>query len=366
METKWSTVLDAIQYDDMGKMDWTLPIGNVRMAKTGLIGDVRHKLGEVGQLGIGMNGVTPNDHALSQVASRLGIPAKYAKKCYEENPLLLANHFNYWIENMEEEQQVKQWFMRGKEDELRAVLTDKYSQLDNAFVFDALGTSLQNGGIVDVKNFNLDSKYLNLRLMFPDLTHNIGTDIKKDPVMVGIHITNSEVGSSSLRIDSCLFRLVCSNGLIARVGGESLMAQRHVHLTRGEMENRVADAIASALEAGDGILEDFARTKEIKVPSVMKVLEKLAKGQKYSESFTDTLKSSFNSEPGNTAFHLVNAFTHASQTLPIERRLEVETYAGNLMNDFLVKNNKKSPVITKVVEEDKTFYTPVADDLFDF
>jgi hypothetical protein len=231
---------------------------------------------------------------------------------------------------------------------------------------DALGTNLMNGAIVDVKNFDLNSKYLNLRLMFPNLTHNIGTDIKKDDVMVGIHITNSEVGSSSLRIDSCLFRLVCSNGLIARVGGDSLMQQRHVHLTRGEMENRVADAISQALEAGDGIIEDFARTKEIRVPNVLKTLEKLSKGQKYSDAFTDTLRSSFNSEPGDSAFHLVNAFTHASQTLPFERRLEVETYAGKLMNDFLVRNNKKPALVQQTVDEDTFYSKPTDEDLFDF
>ena len=357
MTTQWQEVMNKIEYDDLGKADYTVPVRHVRMNKDGFIGDKR--FGYVaGQLGESLNGLAPNEHALSQFASRLGIPAKYAKKCFDENPHMIASHFNYWLDTLEEDDKDKQFFLRAKADTLRAVLTDKYAQLDNSFVFDALGANLQNGSVVDVKNFNLSDKYLNLRLMFPDLTSNIGTSINKDNVMVGIHITNSEVGSSSLRIDSCLFRLVCSNGLIARVGGESLMKQRHVHLSRNEMENRVADAISESLKQGDGLLEDFARTKEITVKNPMKVLEELAKKQKYSDAFTDTLKSSFNSEPGNDAFHIVNAFTHASQSLPFDRRVEVETFAGKVMHDYLGNGNRLPVDIAaptsrlKVVDDD--------------
>lgn len=340
MKIAWNEVQEQIKHDDQGKMDWTVPIENVRMNGQGIVGDNRFGVGITDQLGLGMNGLTPNEHALGQLASRVGIPARYAKKCYDQDPKLLAGHFNYWTEQLvEDSEKDKQWFLRGKGDELRAVLSDRYSQLDNSFVFEALGHSLHNGSMVDVKNFDLNSKYLNFRVVFPDLSANVGTSINRDDVMVGIHVTNSEVGSSSLRIDSCLFRLVCSNGMIARVGGDSLMQQRHVHLTRQEMENRVADAIGQAMKVGDGLIEKFARTREVTVSNPMKVLEDLAKKQKYSEQFTDTLKSSFNSEPGESAFHIVNAFTHASKSLPFDRRVEVETFAGKVMDNFLdIKN----------------------------
>lgn len=363
MKQEWTNVLEAINYDDIGKKDWTVPIDNVRMSAEGLLGNRTLQVGSELQLGLSNMGLTPNDHAISQLASRLGIPSKYAKKCFEENPRLLASHLNYWIENMGDEDRAKQWFMRGKGDELRGVLTDKYTQLDNRFVFEALGNNLENGSVVDVKNFDLNSKYLNLRMVFPDMKANLGTMQNRDDIMVGIHITNSEVGSSSLRIDSCLFRLVCSNGMIARVGGDSLMQQRHVHLSNTEMENRVADAITKALELGDGLIEDFARTREIHVPSPIKMLEKLAKQQKYSEKFTDELKSSFNSEPGNTAYEIVNAITHASKSLPFDRRVEVETFAGKVMGDFLSRNSKL------VVPEEETgnpfSFNPTNDNLFE-
>jgi Domain of unknown function (DUF932) len=340
MKQAWQEVANKIDFDDQGKKDWTVPVSQVRMNNMGVIGLRNHDKGTPGQIGINHLGMMPDDHALGQLASRVGIPVRYARKCAEEDGKLLANHFNYWMDQMEEDQEGdKQWLLRGKQDTLRGVLTDKYSQLDNNFVFKGLGYALQNGDVVDVKNFDLNSKYMNFRAVFPELSVNIGTDLKKDDVMVGIHVTNSEVGASSLRIESCLFRLVCSNGLVARVGGQALMQQRHVHLTTYEMQNRVADAIDKALQAGDQIIDRFARTKEIQVPNPLKTLENLAKKQKYSDKFTDTLKNSFNSEPGDSAFHVVNAMTHASQTLPFENRLEVETFAGKVMDDFLMGGN---------------------------
>jgi Domain of unknown function (DUF932) len=333
---QWSKVNSKVSQDDFGKADWTVPISRLGMSRDGVIGIVGLNEKSQHQLGMGNAGLTMDEHALSQFASRLGIPVRYARKCLEENPALLAQHANYWLKKLDTDTNGdKKWLLRGKNDTLRGVLTDRYSQLDNRFIFDSLKTPLDGGSAVDVKNFDLTSKLLNFRMVFPDLKSNIGTDIKRDDVMVGIHIVNSEVGASALRIESCLYRLVCENGMIARVGGSSLMNQRHVHLTQKEMENRVADAIDDAIKVGDELVDRFARSREVTVKNPLKTLERLAKSQKYSNGFTDTLKNSFSNEAGDSAFHIVNALTHASQTLPFEQRLEVETFAGNVLNDFL-------------------------------
>jgi hypothetical protein len=339
-KTQWETLRGKIEQDDAGKVDWTIPVSKVRMNNAGIIGDTRFSSGHLSQIGASNRGVAPNDHALTQLFGRVGIPAQYGKRCFdEENKALISSQFNYWMNHNEKIQrdveEDKAWLLRGKNDSLRGVLSDKYTQLDNSFVFDALGMALDNGDAVQTSNFFLEDKYLNMRLVFPDLSHNIGTVQTPDNIMVGVHITNSEVGASSLRIDACLFRLVCSNGMIARVGGDSLMMQRHIHLSVNEMQNRVSSAIGQAMKVGDKIVEDFARSREVKIESPLELLKKLAEKQKYSEKFARQLETSFHEEPGDTAFNIVNAMTHAAQTLPFERRLEVETYAGKWMQDTL-------------------------------
>lgn len=325
-------LLERVRQDDLGKHDITVPVQRLVVRDNGNI-----VLPSIeGVQGIGHYGLT--DHALGQLSTRLGIPTRYAKKCMETEPELFAHHANYWIETPEWEE--KSWFMRGQGDMIRGVLSDRYTTLDNHFVVEMLNNVLGDGGVVDIKNMSLDPQYFNLRLVFPDMNWNLGTSNTRDDVMVGVHITNSEVGSSSLRIDSCLFRLVCSNGMIARVGGESLMAQRHVHLTNSEMENRVAGAITEAIRLGDSTIDKFARLRDVKVSDPLEEIKRLAKQEKYSEKFTDNLLQSFTIEQSTTgnysAYELVNAFTRSAQNMPtFDRRLEVEQYAGKLMDTLL-------------------------------
>lgn len=330
MKTEWKQVAEKIREDDFGKADITVPTTNLNMTTHGRFGNTFDGF------------LMPDEHALGQIASRLGIPTKYARKMMEHSPELLAENVNHWLWKMNvEAEREKKWLLRTKGEGLRAVLTDKYTELDNHFVFNLLSNALENGEVVDIKNFDLNSKYLNFRAVFPDLKADIGSVFQKDEVMVGIHVTNSEVGASSLRIHACLWRQICSNGMIAPVGGSEsggLLIQRHAGLTTREMQGRVIDAINESMLAGDGLIEQFARTKDIKIEKPMDVLKKLAQDKKYTNKFTDDLISSYHTEPDASAFGIVNAMTRASQTLPFEQRLEVETDAGKVMNNFLKRN----------------------------
>lgn len=329
MIKEFSAIKKRVLDDDIGKRDYTLKAQDVVVTQSGRIQFATED---------DILNLIPNDHALGQISSRLGIPTKYAKKCMEENPFLFADHANYWLND--DEIREKGLFIRTKGELVRAVLSDRYSTLDNHYVMSTLDTVLRDGEIVDVKNIDIDPRYFNLRLVFPRMTMNLGTAQHKDNVMVGIHVTNSEVGSSSLRIDSCLYRLVCSNGMIARVGGDSLMAQRHSNLTNSEMENRVSEAILKAVQLGDSTIDKFGRLQEIKVDDPMEKLKELAKSEKYSDKFVDSLQESYITEKAITrddsAYTLVNAFTRSAQLMPsFDRRVEVETFAGEVMNRFL-------------------------------
>ena len=326
-----SEVVSQVKSSDVGKRDFTLPVQEIVVtSRTGRI-EIMDSLGNLQHFNM-------NEHALGQLASRLGIPVNYARKCIEENPSLLAQHANHWINT--EQFRDKQWFVRTQGEFARAFLTDKYSTLDNHYVVETLEGILGSSSEIDVKNLSIDPRYFNLRIIFKNLTSNIGTIQKPDNVMVGMHVSNSEVGSSSLRIDSCLFRLVCENGLISRVGGSSLLAQRHAHLTDDEMERRVANAITESVKVGDGAVEKFAKLREIKVADPLEEIKRLAQQEKYSNNFIDDLTMSYAIEKeftrDDSAFTLVNAFTRSAQNKQaFDQRLEVETFAGRLMENYL-------------------------------
>jgi hypothetical protein len=346
--TNWGEIKQQIAFDDQGKHDITVPIDHVRMNDTGEIFNRILSQSDSGVFNIGATQVPgalrPNEHALGQLFGRVGIPAQYGRKVYNEAPAMIADHVNYWLEmyklpGMEDGDTLegRNWLLRAKNNMMRAVLTDSYTQLDNEFAFSALGSALEDGTAVKLQGMMLDDRYLNSRMTFPDMKVNLGTIQKPDWVFVGLHFKNSEVGCSSIVIDACLWRQVCSNGMIVRVKdsetdlASAFLQQRHSRIGRNELQNRVADAIGKAIQGGDSAIDAFARSREIKVESPLEVIKRLSKNQKYSQAFTDSVQNSFQSEPGETAFNVANAFTHAAQNLPIERRLEVETFAGNWM-----------------------------------
>jgi len=176
--------------------------------------------------------------ATGQLCARLSIPTPYFKRC---PPCLRDSQVNYWLRYApaptgEEDEDAgpfaepdephlaagwdDTWLLRGRKDRLRGILSSRYAALDNAQLLDALRPLLlDRQERLEVKDFALSEESLHLRLVDPQLAREV---LKDDRLMVGFHVSNSEVGRHSVRVDALVWRLVCSNGLIRLVNGKSL------------------------------------------------------------------------------------------------------------------------------------------------
>ncbi|MCP4373893.1 MAG: hypothetical protein GY797_38190, partial [Deltaproteobacteria bacterium] len=81
------------------------------------------------QVGLQVNGnnhfsITKPCH--SQIAERLEIPTKYYHKMVSESPELLISNVNTWIKKTE-----KDFFIRGLDVYVRALLSDRYKVMDH-------------------------------------------------------------------------------------------------------------------------------------------------------------------------------------------------------------------------------------------
>jgi hypothetical protein len=61
---------------------------------------------------------------------------------------------------------------------------------------------------------------------------------------------------------------------------------------------------------------------------------RLAAARKLSKELTDDLVSAYQDEPEPTRFGVINAFTCAAQQLAPLERIEMERFAGSLVNGF--------------------------------
>lgn len=275
-----------------------------------------------------------NDWSVGQLCNRLTIPTKYYKTL---TPDLQAANANHWIEKQDRE---KDWMFRTRQNDglglVRGILSERYSPYDDHEILDIANKLVGDRDGVKVEMAYRDDTGLHVRVTFDDLTAAVGKTIdgKPDLHRVGFHLSNSEVGARSIRIQPMVYRLVCTNGLMAwRTDGE-VFEQRHVYLRHHEMEHRVAEALVSSVKAGDEVLDKLMEAKETPVADPFKAIEALAAGKKYSQKFAENVKTEWTREPEKNAFGVIQAFTAAARALKPDDRLEIETDAGKMLRNL--------------------------------
>jgi len=318
---RFNEILEKIDKDDKGKFDGVFGLNCLRM-KNGRLNfegdDEGHDMSRFKNLEL-------NDWAGQQVCNKIKIPHKYFSRCPNS---LKDQNVNEWLP--ESEDRVR---MRVKGNVIRGFVSEKYVPLDNKPLVDILAELLDNREI-DIKKFDVSERSMHCRIAFPDLATDVGINGKKDMLHVGVHIQNSEVGSSAVHVYGMVYREICTNGLIADAGGEELLNQRHIHIKTYELKNRAAEAIGNAAKVGSDVIERLINAQSEAVIDPMDVIKKLAK-DKFTDKFTDEVLSTFQTEPQATKYGIVNAFTSAAKTLIMDRRVEVERFAGNLLSKNL-------------------------------
>jgi hypothetical protein len=386
-------VRERMQSDDKGKWDIVLPRNEVLM-RDGKIIFPNAKAYEC------ENGVAPSPWATGQICQRLNIPTAYFKRC----PVYLQDaQFNFWnakkrselrgcLETTEvpnhacddgcdpfdrEAMTVKAfdqsepegyqngwsqgtsnghkfkngiyagtekgeyWLLRAKGESLRAVLTERYTPLDNRTLLDALHKALPPH--LQVQWLALDDESFHLRIIDPRMTKEILSD---DPLMAGLHIANSEVGRRSVSVDVMVWRQVCSNGLIKLVRGKNLLCQRHVSISPHHFTALLRQSLSSALSHAQDFMERMAWSTTEPIKDVESEMKALMQHYHLSQSFTDQVKTSLQNERSdqqNTVFGLTNALTAAAQTLDAEARYDVEVLAGKLLERRSMQHADGSP-----------------------
>ena len=154
------------------------------------------------------------DHSMNQLCGKLEIGTQYLRKCLPVSQELVAHNLNFWIKNTKSKELMVRTIERDS-DELpniaRAVCSNRYKRIDNDVVVTHSLNKLMDLGL-DIKYVNYDRDTLNVTAVNPKVEGEVS---KGDVVQSGVTITNSEIGSGSLMIQPFIYRLVCTNGMVA-------------------------------------------------------------------------------------------------------------------------------------------------------
>lgn len=185
-----------------------------------------------------------NDHAKRQLSALLGL--RWDRWFQSASGEERAEEVNRRFQRTPGEKKIRAWADRdGKADGVaRAFLAPTFTPIDDARLFDRMNTMMK--GLLDEYRFT--------SVEFTDSTthytavHAESFDLDGDLLHPGFRLRNSEVGAAALTLDDYWLRLVCTNGLMVRVGGK-----RSLYRTHRAIED---DALAAALVIAVGRLPE--------------------------------------------------------------------------------------------------------------
>ena len=263
--------------------------------------------------------------AHSQIAQRLNIPLKYYKRMRELAPELLAQNVNTWFQTQPERRMI-----RTLDGQARAFLSDRYRRLDNYQLAEVvLPVLCELGDGVKIVSSELTEK----RMYIKAINQRLELEVKPgDVVQAGVCISNSEIGLGSLSVEPLIYRLVCTNGMIAKdfstkryhVGravdsqafelfsDETLKADDHAFFLK------VQDTVKAAVEKTkfSKIVEQLREAAEKPIEgNPVETVEVLASEFNYSKEESSGILTHLIQGGELTAYGLSNAITRTSQDL---------------------------------------------------
>jgi len=151
------------------------------------------------------------DHALNQLCGRLEIGTQYINKCLPVSQKLVAHNLNFWINRRKNRELMIRTYDADEKSHVRAVLSNRYKIIDAHHILNPVLNKVMDLG-AEFKYSHYDGDKLNVTAVLPKLEGEVEKD---DIVQGGLTVTNSEVGNGGLIVQPFIYRLVCTNGMVA-------------------------------------------------------------------------------------------------------------------------------------------------------
>ena len=210
---------------------------------------------------------------------------------------------------------------------LRAFVSPTYAPIDDLPVFETLRRVLP-GQVEGFRFVRFDltpqsSQYAVVSLAEVDLGVR-GSDRHRN----GFLIANSEVGARSLSILTWIWRLVCTNGMVA--AASQLFRMVHRRRKDESLDGRLAEAFKLLPEKWSRAEAVLRRAREDAIEDPGAALHVLLETNPQLRPMSQAVYDAFEEDPEPNRFGIVQAFTRAAQRFAPEQRLMLEEFAGNV------------------------------------
>ena len=197
-------VLVELNRQNQAKQDFISPAQGMRLREDGRTFEINHLTTSQQEV------FDTTSLFYRQVASALGIPAKYYDLMQTQKPELLAENVNSWFADKPSSYMVRSMDY-GAGQVARALLSEHYRRIDNMEIATAVLPLFAGNDQYEVMSCEVTENRLYLKVV----NHRLEMEVcKGDIVQAGVMISNSEVGLGAVSIQPLVYRLVCTNGMV--------------------------------------------------------------------------------------------------------------------------------------------------------
>lgn len=279
--------------------------------------------------------------AFSQLCGRINAPAPYIASLPAKLQMACVN---YGMQGMAETAGT----LRLASGEARALLSDRYTALDNEHALETMRRSLRARGMLgDVRVKSLATgRTFSMRMTLPGEAVTIDNPRQVgDVVETGLELLNGELGNRAISITPITWRLVCLNGM-RRADREQGMTLRHAgdpERLRERFDDAIPAALASSKEiagkmatAVDRLLDDVLgdigslRAFGLSKRDTREVARDVAQSRGVAlpadhHSWSDIFAADIREV---SAYEVMNGITHYAQQHDTDKRLDLEEAAA--------------------------------------
>ena len=269
-------------------------------------------------------------YALGQLGSKIGVPARYLEKCVASGRIDLAqDNVNSWLEDFN-----KDLFIREYNGGIRGVLSNKYSVCDSHEILEAVDDS------VDLSKYKIKGSFLNEERLHVRLIGKEMLPIDGEDLFAGLFLDSSDVGRNILSVKLGIYKQVCTNGLVIARAGGTLFEQKHIGITAEEFHEGLVKSLQNVDLLTENAVEWVRRAKhrDNHWSSVSEYEDDINEFVAYIRQQTNLSDDSahkvidlMQTKYEDNRWGLINGITEVAQDFTLERRLELERIAGNLL-----------------------------------
>ena len=269
-------------------------------------------------------------YALGQLGSKIGVPVRYLEKCISSGRIDLAqDNVNSWLEDYN-----KDFFIREYNGGVRGILSSRYSVCDSHEILKVVNDA------VDLSKYKIKGSFLNEERLHVRLIGREMLPIDGEDLFAGLFLDSSDVGRNILTVKFGIYKQVCTNGLVIARAGGTLFEQKHIGITSEEFHEGLVASLKNVDLLTENAVEWVKRSKnrlnhwsvETDHPEEIEEFVAYIRNQtNLSNDSAHKVIDLMQTKYEDNRWGLINGITEVAQDFTLERRLELERIAGNIL-----------------------------------